>query len=66
MANDALTHNGMVLNFDAIVTRLDFVFSEKRPIHIIKQTSHSYYQTRIDCIESVKIIPNGLFWLIEN
>jgi len=37
MANDALTHNGTVLNFDAIMARLDFVFSDKRPIHIIEQ-----------------------------
>jgi len=36
MANDALTHNGTVLNFDAIMARLDFVFSDKRPIHIIE------------------------------
>jgi len=37
MANDALTHNGTVFNFDAIMARLDFVFSDKRPIHIIEQ-----------------------------
>jgi len=36
-ANDALTHNGTVLNFDAIMARLDFGFSDKRPIHIIEQ-----------------------------
>jgi len=37
MANDALTHNGTVLNFDFVMARLDFVFSNKRPIHIIEQ-----------------------------
>jgi len=37
MANDALTHNGTVLNFDDIMARLDFVFSDKRPIYIIEQ-----------------------------
>jgi len=36
-ANDALTHNGTVLSFDAIMARLDFVFSDKRQIHIIEQ-----------------------------
>jgi len=36
-ANDALTHNGTVLNFDAIMARLDFVFGGKSPIHIIEQ-----------------------------
>jgi len=35
-AKDALTRNGTVLNFDAIVARLDFVFSDKRPIHMIE------------------------------
>jgi len=37
MANDALTHNRTVLNFDAIMARLDFGFSDKRPIHNIEQ-----------------------------
>jgi len=37
MANDALTHNGTVLNFDTIMARLDFVVSDKRAIHIIEQ-----------------------------
>jgi len=36
MANDALNHNGTVLNFDAKMARLDFVFRDKRPIHIIE------------------------------
>jgi len=37
MANDALTNNAMLLNFDAIMARLDFVFDDKRPIRIIEQ-----------------------------
>jgi len=37
IANDALTHNETVLHFNAITARLDFVFSDKRPIHIIEQ-----------------------------
>jgi len=37
MANDALTHNGTVINFDAIMATLDFVFSDKRSIYIIEQ-----------------------------
>jgi len=37
MANDALANNAMLLNFDAIMARLDFVFNDKRPIRIIEQ-----------------------------
>jgi len=37
MAIDELKHNNTVLNFDAIMARLDFVFSDKRLIHIIEQ-----------------------------
>jgi len=33
----AVSHNGIVLNFDAIMAALDFVLSDKRPIHIIEQ-----------------------------
>jgi len=37
MANDALTHNGTVLNFDAIMARLEFVFSDKRPFILLNR-----------------------------
>jgi len=37
MVNDALTHNGTVLNFDAIIARLDFVFSDKRRLSLLIQ-----------------------------
>jgi len=36
MTNDALTRNGTVLDFDAIMARLDLVLSYKRPIHFIE------------------------------
>jgi len=35
--NDTLTIHGTVLSFDAILARLDFVFSDRRPLHIIEQ-----------------------------
>lgn len=31
-ANDTLTNHGTVLNFDAILARLDFAYSDRRPI----------------------------------
>jgi len=36
-ANDALTHNGTVLNFDAIMARLDFVFRSAKS----RETGHN-------------------------
>lgn len=36
-ASDALTNYNTVLNFDAIISRLDFTFADKRPIYIIEQ-----------------------------
>jgi len=35
-AHDALTNHGTVLNFRAILSRLDFIYSDKRPIHILE------------------------------
>jgi len=34
--HDALTNHGTVLNFRAILSRLDFIYSDKRPIHILE------------------------------
>lgn len=36
-ANDILTNHGTVLNFEAIIARLDFAYADKRPVHIIEQ-----------------------------
>lgn len=36
-ASEALTNYNTVFNFDAIISRLDFTYSDKRPIHIIEQ-----------------------------
>lgn len=36
-ANDILTNHGTVLNLEAIVSRLDFAYADKRPIHLIEQ-----------------------------
>lgn len=36
-ANDILTNHGTVLNFDAIISRLDFAYADKRLLHIIEQ-----------------------------
>lgn len=36
-ANDIITNHGTVLNLEAILSRLDFAYSDKRPLHIIEQ-----------------------------
>lgn len=36
-ANDTLTNHGTVLNFEAIISRLDFAYADKRPLHLIEQ-----------------------------
>jgi len=35
-AHDALTNRGTVLIFRAILYRLDFIYSDKRPIHVLE------------------------------
>jgi len=40
-AHDALTNHGAVLNFQAILSRLDFIYNDKRPIHILESEKAS-------------------------
>jgi len=65
MANDALTHNGTVLNFDAIMARLNFVFSDKRPIHIIEQDLGVLSQGKLSIMEYYKLVNKKLTLLIN-
>jgi len=64
-ANDALTHNGTVLNFDAIMARLDFVFSDKRPIHIIEQDLGVLSQGKLSIMEYYGLVNKNLTLLIN-
>ena len=36
-ANDTLTNHGTVLNLEAILSRLDFAYSDRRPLYIVEQ-----------------------------
>jgi len=36
-ANNVLSSFGTVLNFDVIINRLDYTYSDKRPMHVIEQ-----------------------------
>jgi len=64
-ANDALTHNRTVLNFDAIMARLDFVFSDKRPIHIIEQDLGVLSQGKLSIMEYYGLVNKKLTLLIN-
>ncbi|EAL58749.1 gag protein [Wolbachia endosymbiont of Drosophila ananassae] len=64
-ANDALTNHGTVLNFDAILARLDFVFSDKRPIHIIEQELSVLTQNRFSVMDFYNLVNKKLTLLIN-
>lgn len=50
-ANDVLTNHGTVLNFEAILARLDFAYADKRPMHIIEQELSVLRQGSTNIIE---------------
>jgi len=50
-AHDALTNHGSVLNFQAILSRLDFIYSDKRPIHILESELSILRQGRMTITE---------------
>ncbi len=64
-ANDALTNHGTVLNFDAILARLDFVFSDKRPIHIIEQELSVLTQNKFSVMDFYNLVNKKLTLLIN-
>jgi len=63
--NYALTHNRTVLNFDAIMARLDFVFNDKRPIHIIEQVLGVLSQGKLFIMEYYGLVNKKLTLLIN-
>jgi len=65
MTNDALPYNGTVLNFDAIMARLDFVFSDKRPIHIIEQELSVLSQGKLSIMDYYGTVNRKLTLLIN-
>jgi len=50
-AHDALTNRGTVLNFRAILSRMDFIYSDKRPIHIFESELSILRQGRMTVTE---------------
>lgn len=64
-ANAVLTNHGTILNFDAILSRLDFAYSDKRPIHIIEQELSVMRQGSLSIIEYYNEINKKLTLLIN-
>lgn len=64
-ANDILTNHGTVLNFDAIIARLDFAYSDKRPIHMIEQELSVLRQGSMSVVEYYNLVNKKLTLLIN-
>jgi len=50
-AYDALTNHGTVLNFQAILSRIEFIYNDKRPIHILESELSIFRQGRLSITE---------------
>jgi len=50
-AHDALTNHGTVLNFQAILSRLVFIYNDKTPIHILESELSILRQGRLSITE---------------
>lgn len=64
-ANNLLTNHGTVLNFDAIISRLDFAYADKRPVHIIEQELSVMRQGHSTILEYYNKVNQGLTALIN-
>lgn len=64
-ANDILTNHGTILNFDAILSRLDFAYADKRPLHIIEQELSIMRQGSLSIIDYYNEVNKKLTSLIN-
>lgn len=64
-ANDVLTNHGTVLNLDAIISRLDFAYADKRPIHLIEQELSTMRQGNLSLIDFYNEVNKKLTLLIN-
>jgi len=60
-----ITNHGTVLNFRAILSRLDFIYSDKRPIHILKSELTVLRQGRMTVTESYNEVNKKMTLLIH-
>lgn len=64
-ANDVLTSHGTVLYFGAILSRLDFAYSVKRPIHVIEQELSVLRQGSLSILDYCNSVDQKLTLLIN-
>lgn len=64
-ANDTLTNHGTVLNLEAILARLDFAYSDRRPIYIIEQELSVLRQGKMSVLEYYNLVNKKLTLLIN-
>lgn len=64
-ANDILTNHGTVLNLEAIISRLDFAFADKRPLHIVEQELSVMRQGSLSIIDYYNEVNKKLTALIN-
>jgi len=64
-AHDALTNHGTVLNSRAILSRLDFIYSNKRPIHILESELSILRQGRMTVTEYYNEVNKKMTLLIN-
>lgn len=64
-ANDVLTNHGTVLNYEAIISRLDFAYADKRPMHIIEQELSILRQGNMSVLDYYNIVNKKLTLLIN-
>jgi len=50
--HDALTNQGTVLNFQAILSRLDFIYNDKRPVNVLESELSILRQDPVHVLES--------------
>lgn len=64
-ANDTLTNHGTVLNFEAIISRLDFAYADKRPLHILEQELNLIRQTNLNLVDYYNKVNSQLTLMIN-
>lgn len=53
-------NDGTVLNYDAIISRLDFAYSDRRSMHVIQQELNVLRQGSLSIIEYYNLVNNKL------
>ncbi|KAH8252072.1 hypothetical protein KR032_002659, partial [Drosophila birchii] len=64
-ANRALSSFNTVLNFDAIISRLDFTYSDKRPLHLLERELSTLRQGPMSIVQFYEEVEKKLTLIIN-